>query len=348
MPTTTKTGPVFRALFLLFGVLFFAVGCAPRDEVWQLSGPTMGTRYNITVVNPPASIDREELQQVIDGELVAVNNEMSTYIPNSELMRFNRGPVGEGVAISRHLADIVALSLDINQRSAGAFDITVGPLVNLWGFGPQPEPETAPSDEEIAALLALLGSDALHLERNPDRLTRKRAVELDLSAIAKGHGVDRVAEVLERRGVENYLVEIGGELRTLGRNPKGHNWRIGIEKPVLAGSVVQVPVEISGRAMATSGDYRNYYERDGVRYAHSIDPRDGRPLQHRLASVTVIADSCAEADGLATAINVMGAEAGLQLAEREGLAVYMLVKSDKGFEPLASSAFQPYLERSEK
>lgn len=308
----------------------------------------MGTRYNITVVNPPASVGKEALQQAIDEELAAVNNEMSTYIPNSELMRFNRSAVGKEVAISRHLAAIVAMSLDINQRSAGAFDITVGPLVNLWGFGPQPEPETTPSDEEIAALLALLGSDALLLERDPDRLTRKRPVELDLSAIAKGHGVDRVAAVLENRGVGNYLVEIGGELRTLGRNPKGHKWRIGIEKPVAAGSVVQVPVEISGRAMATSGDYRNYYERDGVRYAHSIDPRDGRPLQHRLASVTVIADSCAEADGLATAINVMGAEAGLQLAEREGLAVYMLVKSDKGFEPLASSAFQPYLERSEK
>lgn len=308
----------------------------------------MGTRYHITVVNPPAAIDRAELLATVDEELEAVNREMSTYIPDSELMRFNRGPVGEAVPVSQHLAEVVELSLDISQRSKGAFDITVGPLVNLWGFGPKPEPEATPSDTEIAALLETVGSDALRLERNPDRLTRKRPVELDLSAIAKGHGVDRVARLLEERGIDNYLVEIGGELRTLGVNPKGAKWRIGIEKPVATGNVVQVPVEISGFAMATSGDYRNYYERDGVRYAHSIDPRDGRPLQHRLASVTVIADSCAEADGLATALNVMGAEAGLQLAEREGLAVYMLVKSDEGFEPIASTAFQPFLERSAK
>lgn len=308
----------------------------------------MGTRYHITVVNPPAAIDRVELLATVDEELEAVNREMSTYIPDSELMRFNRGPVGEAVPVSQHLAEVVELSLDISQRSKGAFDITVGPLVNLWGFGPKPEPEATPSDTEIAALLETVGSDALRLERNPDRLTRKRPVELDLSAIAKGHGVDRVARLLEERGIDNYLVEIGGELRTLGVNPKGAKWRIGIEKPVATGNVVQVPVEISGFAMATSGDYRNYYERDGVRYAHSIDPRDGRPLQHRLASVTVIADTCAEADGLATALNVMGAEAGLQLAEREGLAVYMLVKSDEGFEPIASTAFQPFLERSAK
>ncbi|WP_345547690.1 FAD:protein FMN transferase [Microbulbifer aestuariivivens] len=316
--------------------------------MWRLSGPTMGTRYHITVVNPSASVSEEALQQAIEAELAAVNREMSTYIADSELMLFNRGAVGEALPVSKHLADVVALSLDIYRRSGGAFDITVGPLVNLWGFGPQAQPETIPGDDELAGLLQVLGSDALQLTRKPDRLMRQRAVELDLSAIAKGHGVDRVAALLESRGIGNYLVEIGGELRTLGVNPSGGKWRIGIEKPVAAGSVVQIPVEISGYAMATSGDYRNYYERDGVRYAHSIDPRNGRPLRHRLASVTVIADSCAEADGLATAFNVLGAEAALEWAEREGIAVYMLVKTDNGFEPVASSAFQPFLERSKK
>ncbi|WP_237064791.1 FAD:protein FMN transferase [Microbulbifer guangxiensis] len=332
---------------MLFGLLFFIVGCTPGEDTWRLSGPTMGTSYHITVVSPPATLERDQLQAAIDIELQAVNQEMSTYIPDSELMRFNRGPVGEAVPVSGHLAEVVELSLDIFRRSEGAFDITVGPLVNLWGFGPGPEPETTPGDDAIDALLKTVGSDALQVERNPDRLTRTRPVELDLSAIAKGHGVDRVAQLLEEQGIENYLVEIGGELRTAGVNPKGARWRIGIERPVPSGSVVQLPVEISGYAMATSGDYRNYYERDGVRYAHSIDPRTGRPLQHRLASVTVLAESCAEADGLATALNVMGAEAGLQLAEREGLAVYMLVKTDEGFEPVASTAFEPFLKRSE-
>ena len=307
----------------------------------------MGTRYHITLVEVPANLDREALQREIDAELQAVNQEMSTYIPDSELMRFNRSEIGKAVSISTPLAEVVELSLDINGRSDGAFDITVGPLVNLWGFGPNPEPEQVPDDAEIARLQGLVGSDALDLQRNPDRLTRTRDVQIDLSAIAKGHGVDRIAELLQAQGVVHYLVEIGGELRARGHNPKGKPWRIGIESPNPDGRVVQKPIEVSDSAVATSGDYRNYYERDGVRYAHSIDPRTGRPLQHRLASVTVIADTCAEADGLATALNVMGAEAGLQLAEREGLAVFMLVKTDSGFEERFSSAFAPYLERSE-
>lgn len=349
-PITTKTGPAFRALFLLVCTVFAALvlaACVPGEQSWKLTGPTMGTRYHITVVDAPDGVDRESVQALVDSELEAVNQEMSTYIPDSELMRFNGGPVGQPVPVSAPLAKVVELSLDIYRRSDGAFDITVGPLVNLWGFGPTAEPEQVPAQAEIDRLLAEIGSDALALQRNPDRLTRKRDVQLDLSAIAKGHGVDRVALLLEGQGITNYLVEIGGELRTSGRNPDGREWRIGIESPTAAGQVVHKPVRVSNRAVATSGDYRNYYERDGVRYSHSIDPRTGRPLSHRLASVTVIADNCAEADGLATALNVMGAEAGLQLAEREGLAVFMLVKTGNGFQERYSSAFAPYLEESE-
>ncbi len=342
-PITIKTGPVNPALFLLFWLVMSLTACAPESRDWQLSGRTMGTTYHITVVDVPSGVDSKSLQQQIDSELQQVNQEMSTYIDDSELMRFNRGPVGEAVQVSGHLADVVDKALDIYQRSGGAFDITVGPLVNLWGFGPQPEPDKVPSDEEIARLDKVVGSDALKVERNPDRITRSRPVELDLSAIAKGHGVDRVAELLEQQGIRNYLVEIGGEVRTLGQNPNGVDWRIGIERPDPGGRAVQEPIAVSGQAVATSGDYRNYYERDGVRYAHTIDPRTGRPLQHRLASVTVIADNCAEADGLATALNVMGADAGLKLAEKEGLAVFMLVKTDDGFAERYSSAFKPYL-----
>lgn len=354
VPTTTKTGPAAAALFLLVRLVIASLAltllasCAPAEKNWKLSGPTMGTSYHITVVDVPPAVNKGDLQQQIDDELKLVNQEMSTYIDDSELMRFNRGPIGEAIPASAHLADVVERALDIYQRSGGAFDVTVGPLVNLWGFGPAPEPEQVPADEEIEALVDHLGSDALVVERNPNRITRTRDVAIDLSAIAKGHGVDRVALLLEEQGIENYLVEIGGELRTRGRNPRGEPWRIGIESPDPAGRVVQKPLTVSGKAVATSGDYRNYYERDGVRYAHSIDPRTGRPLQHRLASVTVIADSCAEADGLATALNVLGVDAGLQWAERERLAVFMLVKTDDGFAERYSEAFAPYLERSDK
>ncbi|GAA5444785.1 FAD:protein FMN transferase [Microbulbifer sp. NBRC 101763] len=345
-PKKAKTGPVLPALFLLCVAVIFSA-CTPTPENWQLSGRTMGTTYHITVVDVPRGVGHSQLQTLIDSELQQVNQEMSTYINDSELMRFNRSPVGEAIPVSEPLADIVQMSLDIYRRSEGAFEVTVGPLVNLWGFGPQPEPELIPSDSDIARLLKVIGSDALVVAREPNTITRERPVEIDLSAIAKGHGVDRVAMLLERQGILNYLVEIGGELRTLGVNPKGKAWRIGIEAPDSTGQMVQESIAVSGKAVATSGDYRNYYERDGVRYAHSIDPRTGRPLKHRLASVTVIADTCAEADGLATALNVLGAEAGMALAEREKLAVFMLVKTDKGFEERYSAAFAPYLERSE-
>lgn len=304
----------------------------------------MGTSYHITVVDVPADVNRAQLQFLVDGALSAVNREMSTYIDGSELMRFNRGPVGESVSASEHLAEVVALSLDIHRRSGGAFDITVGPLVNLWGFGPDPDREDIPTDKDIQARLKQVGSDALAVERNPAGISRSRPVELDLSAIAKGHGVDRVALLLEGQGIRNYLVEIGGELRTLGKNPGGSDWRIGVESPKPGGRAVQQPIAVSGKSVATSGDYRNYYERDGVRYSHIIDPRTGRPIRHKTASVTVIADTCAEADGWATALNVLDADAALALAERENIPVFLLVKSSGGFQQRYSSAFAPYLD----
>ncbi len=345
-PKKAKTGPVLPALFL-FCVAVILSACSQAPENWQLSGRTMGTSYHITVVDVPQGIERSKLQTLIDSELHQVNQAMSTYIDNSELMRFNRSPVGKVIPVSTPLAEVVEMSLDIYRRSNGAFEVTVGPLVNLWGFGPKPEPEWIPSEVDIARLQQIVGSDALKMTREPDTITRERPVEIDLSAIAKGHGVDRVAQLLEQQGIRNYLVEIGGELRTLGVNPKGRLWRIGIEVPDSIGQTVQRPIDVSGKGVATSGDYRNYYERGGVRYAHSIDPRTGRPLKHRLASVTVVADTCTEADGLATALNVLGAQAGMALAERENLAVFMLVKTDRGFEERYSTAFAPYLERIE-
>ncbi|MCK7597307.1 FAD:protein FMN transferase [Microbulbifer sp. CAU 1566] len=351
--TSTETGPLHSALFLfvrsgflfrwlaLAALLFAVAACSPQKQSWKLSGPTMGTAYHLTVVDVPEGMKKAELQSAVDAELAAVNQEMSTYIPDSELMRFNATAPGESVEISPHLAEVIAQSLKIYQDSDGAFDVTVGPLVNLWGFGPDPEPEAIPADQQISAILAQIGSDALVL--NDRQLRKTRPVKVDLSAIAKGHGVDRVADLLESRGITNYLVEVGGELRTAGVNPQGIAWRVGIERPS-AEQVVQKPIQVSGKGIATSGDYRNYYERDGKRYAHTIDPRTGRPVEHRLASVTVVADTCAEADGYATALNVMGADAALKLAEQVNLAVFLLVKTDSGFEERVSSAFKPYLE----
>ncbi|WP_246004332.1 FAD:protein FMN transferase [Marinimicrobium koreense] len=319
-------------------------GCEPRveHEAHRFSGPTMGTTFNVTLVvtdqSPP--VDAAKIQAGLERELAQINQQMSTYIDDSELMQFNRSKVGQWQSLSAPLAEVLAISRRISERSEGAFDITVGPLVDLWGFGPLAEPEQVPSDVAIAAARSAMGYAQVALDGQ--RARRLSDVRLDLSAVAKGYGVDHLADWLEAQGYEHYLVEIGGEVRLSGDSPRGDAWRIGVEQPSLVQGDGRKALALTDIAMATSGDYRNYYERDGVRYSHTIDPRTGRPIAHRLASVTVLAPTSAEADAWATALNVLGPEAGMALAEREKLPVYMIVKTDDGFTDDYSSAFAPW------
>lgn len=348
--TTIKTGPVLLASFLFIGIFTgpLLVGCEREGETTRaferLSGSTMGTTYHVTVVagaeNQPLSFDAEALKRGLDRELAQINQQMSTYIADSELMRLNRVPVGEWQSVSEPLAAVLAISREVSERSGGAFDITVGPLVNLWGFGPEAEPEEIPKEAEIQALRERVGYRKLALdERSAKRLAD---IQLDLSAVAKGYGVDHIARWLETQGFENYMVEIGGEVYLSGVSPRGDAWRIGVEQPTLLQEGGRMALVLTDIGMATSGDYRNYYERDGIRYSHTIDPRTGRPIVHKLVSVTVLAETTAEADAWATAFNVLGPDAGMALAEREKLAVYMIVKADEGYEDRFSSAFEPY------
>ena len=254
---------------------------------------------------------------------------MSTYRADSEVSRFNRAVPGEWFAVSADTAAVVATALEVHQGSGGAFDITVGPLVDLWGFGAGSKAtDRVPSDAEVAAAAARVGSDALRVRADPPALFKSADREIDLSAIAKGFGVDRAALWLEGNGVANYMVEVGGEVRTRGRNPQGEKWRIGIEAPELLqqGHAIAA-VALSGESVATSGDYRNYFEAGGRHYSHTIDPATARPVEHALASVTVVAADCKTADALATAIDVLGPDKGLAFAERENLAVYLLVRA---------------------
>lgn len=340
--TTIKTGPALLASFLFLGLLLS--GCEPRVdyEAHRFSGPTMGTTFNVTLVvtDQSPSVDPSTIQAGLERELAQINQQMSTYIDDSELMQFNRSEVGQWQSLSAPLAEVLAISRRISERSEGAFDITVGPLVDLWGFGPQAEPEQVPSDAAIAAARSEMGYAQVALDGQ--RARRLSDVRLDLSAVAKGYGVDHLADWLEAQGYEHYLVEIGGEVRLSGSSPRGDAWRIGVEQPSLVQGDGRKALALTDIAMATSGDYRNYYERDGVRYSHTIDPRTGRPIAHRLASVTVLAPTSAEADAWATALNVLGPEAGMALAEREKLPVYMIVKTDDGFTDDYSSAFTPW------
>lgn len=297
----------------------------------------MGTTYHITVIAdqlPPSDIEQQ-----IDQLLSKVDHSMSTYKKDSEISRFNRLNVGQQLEISQEFADVLQISREIWQLSEGAFDPTLGPLVDLWGFGPKATGDLIPSDQDITAALKNTGFDGVVLKGLI--LTKNKPVALDLSAVAKGYAVDIVSNYLEMSALPDYLVEVGGEIRVSGFNSEGMPWRVAIEQPQLLASVNKI-VGLTDMSIATSGDYRNYFERDGIRYSHTIDPRTGKPIDHNLASVTVLIDSCAEADAWATAFSVLGAQQSIELAEKLDLAMYMLVRQNDQFIASSSRSFKSY------
>ena len=227
----------------------------------------------------------------------------------------------------------------------------MGPVVNLWGFGPEKRPERQPTNEQLAERQAWVGIDKIALEMNgpPPTVAKKiPQVYIDLSSLAKGFGVDQVAEKLEQLNAQNYMVEIGGEIRAKGKNSEGKPWQIAIEKPNTTGErAVENVIGLNNMAMATSGDYRIYFEENGQRFAHEIDPKTGYPIQHHLASITVLAPTSMTADGLSTGLFVLGEEKALEVAEKNNLAIYLIIKTDKGFETKMSSAFKKLTETKE-
>jgi thiamine biosynthesis lipoprotein len=241
--------------------------------------------------------------------------------------------------------EVLKVAEFVSLRSDGAFDITVGPLVEAWGFGSRGAEEQAPSERSLQALLSDVGYRLLVLDAAEKKLRKTRpAVEVDLSAIAKGYGVDRIAEALDGLGHHEYLVELGGELRARGQRLDGNPWRVAIEKPSEDLRRIHQVLELKNRAMATSGDYRNYYELDGRRISHTLDPRSGRPLDHSLASVSVLHERAVLADAWATALNVLGENAGYTLAIEEGLAAYFITRSAPGkFESRSTPSFAAHL-----
>jgi thiamine biosynthesis lipoprotein len=303
----------------------------------------MGTLYTVKIVDPPRSVDPQALRAGIDRLLRQVDTRMSTYMPDSELSRFNAARTGDWIAVSPGLVTVLKEALRVSEATGGAFDVTVGPLVNLWGFGPGGGADELPSDGALQAALARVGYRHLHLRDSPPAVSKDRPdLYVDLSAIAKGYAVDRVTEYLASQDMENYMVEVGGEVRARGHNARGTRWRIAIERPSAHGRAVQLIVALDDAGVATSGDYRNYFERDGYRYSHTIDPTTGRPITHTLASVTVIAPSTMHADALATGLMVLGPQKGYALAGRLGLAAFFILKIEDGFRERTTPAFIPY------
>ncbi len=330
----------------LFLVSMIGLGCESSSGLKSIkfAGQTMGTTYSISVSNLPAGTTSETLQEGVSRVLIEVNQQMSNWIDDSEISRFNRSESTDWFEVSPETAMVIAESIRISRDSEGAFDVTVAPLIDTWGFGPAGRDVEPPDEQQLERLKAIIGSDKLASRVEPAAIKKSEAkVSVNLSAIAKGYGVDAVAEYLESQGVTAYLVEIGGEIRVAGLKPNGEKWRVGIERPNETGRSLQNAVSLTDQAMATSGDYRNFIEHEGKKYSHTIDPRELKPITHELASVTVLAGKCLEADAWATALMVMGPTNGYDWAEIEGMAVLMLIHVDDGFEERATTAWKKHI-----
>ncbi|MBB3184579.1 thiamine biosynthesis lipoprotein [Halomonas fontilapidosi] len=340
---------VWRPLWLLLLILLMA-GCSERDRPLDspvtLQGEIFGTFYQVTIADTLTQREANALEEGVQAELEAVDAAMSTWREDSELMAFNEAPLGEWQPLSDELIEVLAIGQAVAEASDGAFDMTIGGLVNLWSFGPEARPREVPSAASLSARLAETGPDSLEVDEQARRARRLRDVFVDLSGVAKGHATDRVAAYLSHQQLDHFLVNLGGELKVRGhRDAESEPWRIGIETPRDGPQQAQHVLPLENIAVATSGDYRNYFEHDGQRYSHTLDPRTGRPIDHRLASVTVVHPSDAWADAWATALLVLGEQAGMALARERSLAVLMLVRQDEGWRSLVSPAFVDHFGR---
>lgn len=332
--------------FLVLAICLLALyACSDHSREIKLAGATMGTTWHVTAIAPAGGdLDAGVLQSGIEERLEAVNASMSTYRRDSEISRFNRAPVEEWFQVSPDFYLVLSAAMAIGWESRGAYDVTVGPLVNLWGFGPDGSVSVAPDPEAIRETLERVGQDKLRVDGEGYRVRKLADLYLDFSSIAKGFAVDEVARWLAGEGIEDFLVEVGGEMRVSGLSGRGDPWRIGIERPEAGVMAVERTVRLQNVAVATSGDYRNYFEVEGRRYSHSIDPRTGYPVAHELVSVTVVHPSSMHADAWATALTVMGAEQAWAVAQAAELAVYFIQRSGDGFSSRHTDAFARYLE----
>ncbi|MEM6579355.1 MAG: FAD:protein FMN transferase [Pseudomonadota bacterium] len=339
--------------FSTLGACLLLTGCWSEPEILEFRGLTMGTTYSVIAVDHSGDLNPGDVQRAIDTTLADINGSMSNWDPTSEISRFN-SVEGGAVGISSELADVMSLANVIHSESLGYFDVTLSPLIELWGFVSNDTQNAVPGDDEIARARALVGQARnLTLTRDPDTLEKADpGVSVHLAAIAKGYAIDRIADVLRDMELSDFMVEIGGDLVTSGQNARGTAWRIGIERPDPTSRRVEDVVPLRNLGMATSGDYRNYFEQDGVRYSHVLDATTGRPITHSTASVTVLADSAMAADAWATALLALGADRGLPLAEKNDLAVFFIERDTSILEPtftsLASSRFDEILASEEE
>ena len=324
--------PIQLKALLFLGFLFLWMACSSPLKLYTFSGQTMGTTYSVKIVSENSVIDHGKIQKGIDSVLTLVNQHLSIWDPNSEISLFNQNRQQVLIVVSPHLKNVISKSLEISEATEGAFDITEFDLMSLWSFGPNPK-ERLPTDAQIEELKNRTGYQNIILQPkgvrklNPD-------LKLDVNAIAKGYGVDLVFEWILDKGFESVFVEIGGEVRSVGKNQNGQHWRVGIIDPKISsypGEELSAIVNLGGKAMATSGNYRNFIEINGQVLGHTIDPRTGYPVETDVLSVSVITNSCMEADGWATALMVLNFEEGSKLvSDRTDLNVFWIVETKEG------------------
>ncbi len=344
VPTATKLR--FVVLFLCMWLL------QPQSfatELATLRGNTMGTTYTVKINTNDSKINTGELKSKIDTRLQEINSQMSTYINDSEVSRFNRSSAGEWFSVSHDTATVVNLAQTISRQTGGAFDVTVSPLVRLWGFGAGSDVSAGfipPGDDEIRNIQELIGFSKLEVRVDPPELRKSvDGLEIDLSAIAKGFAVDEVCDVLIKYNLNDFMVEIGGEVRVTGERKEDQPWSVGIELPTKDQRMLNSIIRPANTAIASSGDYRNFHEYQGVVYSHTIDPQTGQPVSHTLASVTVLKSDCATADALATALLVMGPVKGKQWAEENQIAAVFITRSKDGFTQAETNHFDIPIEK---
>ena len=322
----------------------YKFGKQPRRlRLVTLRGLSMGGHYMVRAV-VPVSLDLEELNKGIKLTLDIVEDQMSVFKPDSSLMQFNRHNVGEWFGLPPEMTDVFDIALEVGKLSEGALDITLSRLIELWGFGAGDKPENIPHADDLVAIKAVTGHQHLKFDKAGRRIMKTSACEVSLNAVAKGYAVDLVDEYLKSQAIEDFVIEVAGEIKTAGQKPDGTKWRVAIEKPLSGVSTTQQILSLSDVAIATSGDYRKYFEHDGARFSHVIDPKTQKPIKHKLAAVTVVAATSARADALATAMLVMGEVAAVEFAEQNAIAAYFIVKNTQGFEVQLSTDMPSYLE----
>jgi thiamine biosynthesis lipoprotein len=313
-------------------------GCGNSDSMESFGGPTMGSSYSIKYLRQEGLAAPAQVRVEVEKILAQVDQQMSTYRSDSDIERFNDLPANRCQTMPAPVLKLIRVGEQLSEQSEGSFDLTVEPLLNLWGFGPQARVEKVPTAQALADVRQRVGYQHLRIEN--DQLCKDAAVEVDFNSIAAGYAVDAIAARLEAMGIHNYLAEATGELKAAGKKLDGSAWRVALEEPRDDQQVAQRILAVDGYAVSTSGDYRKYFEQDGQRYSHTFDARTGAPVVHTLASVTVIHPSALMADGLSTLLLILGPERGWDYAQQHDIGAFFVIRADSGFVIRTNQAFE--------